>query len=120
MAPQPLCESDFRFMQVIWANEPLSSSQLVALCADQLGWKKSTTYTMLRKLCAKGFLQNQDSTVRALVPRDQVQATESKQFVDQRFAGSLPQFLVSFLGGQKINADEAETIKRLIDEYRED
>jgi BlaI family transcriptional regulator, penicillinase repressor len=115
-----LCESDYRFMLLVWANEPVASGQLVAVCADKLGWKKSTTYTVLRKMIEKGFLRNEDSIVRAIIPKEQVQAFESGHFVEHAFAGSLPQFLVSFLGGKTISAKEASELKRLIDAHKEE
>jgi predicted transcriptional regulator len=119
MEHKRLCESDYRFMCVIWDNEPLSSTRLVQLCAEELGWKKSTTYTMLKKMCEKDFVLNENATVTALMPRDAVQAHESTQFVRQTFGGSLPAFLVAFLGGRTISDEEAEELKRLIDEHRE-
>lgn len=115
-----LCESDYRFMLVVWDHEPLPSGQLVTLCAERLGWKKPTTYTVLRKLCERGLLQNVDTIVSARVPREQVQAVESEYFIDRTFGGSLPQFLASFFGNRKISKAEAEELKRLIDEHRED
>lgn len=114
-----LCESDYRFMSVIWEHEPLTSTKLVELCGEKLGWKKSTTYTMLKKLCEKGLARNEDTVVTALVSREQVQAYESERFVEQTFAGSLPGFLVSFLEGRKISQEEAEQLKRLIDQHKE-
>lgn len=114
-----LCESDMRFMNIIWENEPLPSGKLAALCLEELGWKKSTAYTMLKRLCEKGFLRNDGGTVSALVPRDQVQAFESERVVERAFAGSLPGFLASFLGGKTISDEEAAELKRLIDEHRE-
>ena len=88
-----LCESDFRFMTVIWDHEPLASRQLVELCAEKLGWKKSTTYTALKKLCEKGFADNEATIVRSRIPRERVQAYESERFVERAFDGSLPGFL---------------------------
>ncbi|MGN1414315.1 MAG: BlaI/MecI/CopY family transcriptional regulator [Anaerovoracaceae bacterium] len=114
-----LCESDYRFMTVIWDNEPVASGQLVKLCRQQLGWKKATTYTTLKKLSEKGFAQNVDTIVTSLVPREAVQAYASEHFVEHTFRGSLPQFLVSFLGGKTISEEEAEELKRLIDQHRE-
>ena len=115
-----LCESDYRFMLLVWENEPVASGKLVTVCADKLGWKKSTTFTVLRKMIEKGFLQNVDSIVRAIIPKEQVQAFESERFVEHAFAGSLPQFLVSFLGGKTLSAREARELKRLIDDHREE
>lgn len=114
-----LCESDYRFMTVIWENEPLASGRLVELCAQKLGWKKSTTYTTLKKLCEKGFAQNENTVVSALIPRGQVRAYESERFVERTFDGSLPSFLASFLGGKTISEQEAAELKRLIDEHKE-
>ena len=114
-----LCESDYRFMKVIWEHQPRPSSKLVTLCAQKLGWKKSTTYTTLKKLCDKGFAQNQDTVVSALIPMDQVQAYASEQFVAHTFEGSLPGFLASFLGNRTISAQEAAELKRLIDQHKE-
>lgn len=114
-----LCESDFRFMCVIWDHEPLASRDLVTLCQERLGWKKSTTYTTLKKLCDKGFASNEDTVVRSCVPRERVQAFESERFVERAFDGSLPGFLAAFLGGKKISDREAAELKRLIDEHRE-
>ncbi len=114
-----LCESDYRFMLVVWENEPVTSGRLVALCAEKLGWKKSTTYTVLRKMCEKGLLKNQDTVVSSLVPKEQVQAFESEFFVERAFEGSLPQFLTSFLGGKTISQKEADELKKLIDAHRE-
>ncbi len=113
-----LCESDFRFMSVIWDNEPLHSGELVKLCGEKFDWKKSTTYTMLKKMCEKGFARNDGSLVTSLVERDRVQAYASEHFVEQTFAGSLPNFLVSFLGGKKISEKEAEELKKLIDSHK--
>lgn len=114
-----LCESDYRFMAVIWNHEPVASGALVELCSEGLGWKKSTTYTVLKKMCEKGFAQNEGAVVTALIPREQVQAFESKHFVERAFDGSLPGFLAAFLGGKTISKQEAEQLKRLIDEHEE-
>ena len=110
-----LCESDYRFMSVIWDNEPVHSGRLV----DQLGWKKPTTYTTLRKLCEKGFAQNENTIVTSLIPREQVQAYASEHFVDHTFRGSLPGFLAAFLGGKTISEEEAAELKQLIDAHKE-
>ncbi len=119
MENKRLCESDYRFLSVIWDSAPVHSTRLVELCLSRLGWKKSTTYTMLRKLCEKGLVRNEDSLVTPLVSRDEVQAAESEIFVEQTFSGSLPGFLVAFLGGKTISDEEAEELKRLIDMHKE-
>lgn len=112
-----LCDSDYRFMQVVWEHAPVNSGELVKLCNDILGWKKSTTYTAIKKLSEKGYIQNHNAVVSVLVPKEHVQAKESENFVERTFGGSLPQFLTAFLGGKKISAEEAEKIKGLIDEH---
>ena len=114
-----LCESDYRFMNVIWENEPLPSRELVDLCAQQLGWKKSTTYTTLKKLCEKGFARNEDTVVSAVIPREKVRAFESERFLERTFDGSLPGFLAAFLGGKTISEEEAAQLKQLIDQHKE-
>ena len=111
-----LCDSDYRFMSVVWESEPVGSGQLVRLCQDRLGWKKSTTYTVLKKLCDRGFLKNEGSVVSALVPREQVEVFESGYVVDRSFGGSLPAFVAAFLKGNKLSREEAEELRRMIDE----
>ena len=115
-----LGEIEAKFADLIWENEPLPSGELVKLAEAALGWKKSTTYTMLKRLGEKGLLQNENAVVTSLVSRAEVQAAESECVVQQTFDGSLPGFLVAFLGNKTISSEEAEAIKRLIDEHRED
>lgn len=114
-----LCESDFRFMCVVWDNEPISSHDLVIKCNDELGWKKSTTYTVLKKLCEKGFAKNESSVISSLVAKKDVQQYASNKFVESSFNGSLPRFLTAFFDGKKITEKEAQELKKLIDEFRE-
>ena len=111
-----LHQAEYRFMEVIWANEPVNSTALVKLCEEQLGWKKSTTYTVLRKLCQRGILRNEDAIVAAVAKREQVQQFESQQVVERSFGGSLPAFVNAFLSEKKLSRDEAEQLKRMIEE----
>ncbi len=113
-----LCESDLRFMTVIWENEPLASGDLVKLCAEKFDWKKSTTYTMLKKMVEKGFAQNLNSAVTSLVPREKAEKFASEHFVKHTFKGSLPGFLAAFFDGRSISEKEAEELKSLIDGYK--
>ncbi|WML32782.1 BlaI/MecI/CopY family transcriptional regulator [Clostridium sp. OS1-26] len=115
-----LCESEYRFASIVWENEPLGSGELVKLCNEKLGWKKSTTYTVLKKLCQRGILRNQDSIVTAIVKREQVQKFESEKFLEKTFGGSLPQFITSFMSGKKLSKTDAEGLKKLIDSYKEE
>ena len=110
-----LCESDHRFMMLLWEHGTIGSGQLVELAASRLGWKKSTTYTVLKKLCEKGFAQNENTIVTALVPREQVQAYASAHFIDHTFGGSLPAFLAAFSTRKKLTDQEIDEMKNLIE-----
>jgi predicted transcriptional regulator len=114
-----LCDSDYRFMLIVWANAPVGSGKLVELCQEGLGWKKSTTYTTIKKLSEKGFIHNENAVVSVLIPKDKVQAVEMDYFLERTFEGSLPQFLTAFFGNKKISDQEAEELKRLIDAHKE-
>lgn len=114
-----LSDSEYRFMQVVWSAAPVGSGRLVELCLEQLGWKKSTTYTVLKKMCEKGLLNNENSTVTVLAPREDVTAEAAGSFVDRAFGGSLPGFLTAFMGSRKLTQEEAEELKRLIDAHKE-
>ena len=105
------------FAELVWQREPLSSGELVKPCEKELGWKKSTTYTVLKKLCEKGLFENKDSTVRALMSREDYQSAQSRQFVEESFNGSLPAFLSAFSGGRKLSKEEAQEIRDLIDAW---
>jgi len=111
-----LHDAEYKFTSIIWDNEPINSTELVRLCADKLGWKKSTTYTVLKKLCDRGILQNQNAIVISLIKRVDVQKYESNAVVEKSFDGSLPKFLTAFLGERKISEKEAEELKRIIEE----
>ena len=115
-----LCESEFRMMDIIWDNSPLESRQLVKLCEEKLSWKKSTTYTIIRKLCEKELVQNDNSVVTFLIPREQVQEYESEHLVQKSFGGSLPAFVSAFLGNGRISKEEAEELIELIGSHIED
>lgn len=115
-----LCDSEYRFMRIVWDSAPVNSGELVKLCEEKLGWKKSTTYTVIRKMQEKGYIDNQNATVSVLIPKEQVQAEESAYFVERTFGGSLPGFVAAFLGGRKISEEEARLLKQMIDAHRED
>ena len=112
-----LCDSDYRFMCVVWEHAPLGSGELVKLCNDILGWKKSTTYTTIKKLSEKGYIKNEHAVVSVLIEKERVQIEESNYFIERNFGGSLPGFLTAFLGGKRISREEAERIKEIIDKY---
>jgi len=112
-----LAEGDYRFASIVWENEPLGSGELVKLCREHFNWKKSTTYTMLKRMCDKGILQNADSVVTARVKREQVQKAESEQFMERTFQGSLPRFITAFMSDKTLTGQEAEEIKQIISRY---
>lgn len=113
-----LSNADYRLLSIVWEAEPIASPELCRLAEARLGWKRTTTYTVLKRLCDKQLLQNESTIVTSLIGRQQVQKAESREMLDRSFNGSLPQFIAAFLGDEKITDDEAEQIKRMIDEYR--
>ena len=115
MEQYKLFDAEYKFISLIWENEPVNSTELVGLCLDKLGWKKSTTYTVLRKLCERGILKNEAAVVTSLVKREDVQKYESETLLEKAFAGSLPQFLTAFLGEKRLSSKEAEELKRIIE-----
>lgn len=104
-----------QFAELIWAREPISSGELVKLCEKELNWKKSTTYTVLKKLCERGIFQNKEGVVTSLLTRDEFNAVQSEQFVEDTFEGSLPAFLAAFTSRKTLSKEEVEEIRRLID-----
>lgn len=112
-------ESELRFCEILWEHQPVRSSELAHLCAEKLGWKKSTTYTVIKRLTERGVVQTEDAVVTALVSRDQVQRAESRAFVERNFSGSLPGFLNAFVGGRGLSAEEADELRRMIADLEE-
>ena len=106
---------EMQFAELIWAREPIASGELVKLCEKELNWKKSTTYTVLKKLCERGIFQNKDGVVTSLVTRDEFNAVQSEKFVEDTFEGSLPAFLAAFTSRKQLSEEEIEEIRRLID-----
>ena len=117
MTDYHLGEMEMRFAELIWENEPLGSGELVKLCVEALGWKKSTTYTVLKKLCEKGFFKNEGGTVSSLISEKEMRSRDSREFVENSFGGSLPAFLAAFASGRKLSKEEVADIRRLIDDY---
>ena len=119
MEYQKLCDSDYRFMLVVWEYAPVNSGELVKICQQRLGWKKSTTYTAIKKMSEKGYIKNESAIVSVLIPKEKAQHEETEYFVERTFGGSLPQFLTAFFGDKKISRQEADKIKQMIDSYKE-
>ena len=113
-------ESEYRFCLILWEHEPLKSSELVQLCAEQLGWKPTTTYTVIKRLAERGVLKNERTVVSSLVSKDQVQAAELNEMVEKTFEGSLPAFVAAFTKHQKLSDGDIDALQQMIDRYREE
>ena len=118
MSEYKLGAVESRFADIIWQNAPLSSSLLAKLAEQELSWKKSTTYTVLKRLCDRGLFRNERGTVVVLIPREEFYALQSEAFVEETFAGSLPAFLAAFGSRKKLSAREVDELKRVIDSMR--
>lgn len=119
MKEYKLAKLEARFADLIWQKEPISSPELVKLCEQEFDWKKSTTYTVLKKLCDRGIVQNENATVTALITREEFYGHKSREFVEDSFGGSIPKFLTAFMGGKKLTEKQAAEIKELIDNFTE-
>lgn len=111
-------ESEYRFCLILWEHEPIKSGKLVELCKERLGWKPTTTYTVIKKLSERGVLKNENTVVTSLVSKDQVQAAELNEMVDKTFEGSLPAFIAAFTKHRKISDAEIDAVQEMIDHYR--
>ena len=111
-------ESEYRFCLILWEHEPVKSKELVRLCQEQLDWKPTTTYTIIKRLSERGILQNENTIVTALVSKDQVQAAEIDELVDKKFEGSLPAFVAAFTRHQKLSEDDLDEVQKMIDRIR--
>ena len=111
-------ESEYRFCLILWEHEPIKSSELVALCKEQLGWKPTTTYTVIKRLSERGVLKNENTIVTSLISKDEVQASEISEMVEKTFEGSLPAFIAAFTKHQKISEKEIDEVQRMIDRFR--
>lgn len=115
-----LGEMESRLADLIWENQPISTRSLTELCAEAFQWKRTTTYTMLKRLCDRGIFQNDSGTVVSLMSKTEYGAAQGEQFLEEAFAGSLPQFLAAFSRKKKLKPKEIEAIQRLIDQHREE
>lgn len=118
MAVYKLGAVEARFAELIWANETLSSNRLAKLAEQELSWKKSTTYTILKRLCERGLFRNEGGEVSSLVSREEFQAAQSEQFVDEAFGGSLPAFVAAFGRRKKLSDAELDELARLVERMR--
>ena len=111
-------ESEYRFCLILWENEPVNSTKLVALCKEQLGWSKATTYTVIRRLAERGVLINENATVRSLISKEKVQESELEQLVERTFEGSIPSFIAAFSRSKRLTDQEIAQLQELIDNYK--
>jgi predicted transcriptional regulator len=113
-----LADVESKFAEIIWDNEPISSAELVRRCEDELNWKKSTTYTVLKKLSDRGIFQNNNSVITSLIKKEEFYGMQSRVYVEETF-GTLPKFLTAFFNGGRLSPSEIEDIQKYIDEYKE-
>lgn len=120
MSTPKVFESEYRFCLILWENEPVKSSELVKLCKEQLGWKLTTTYTVIKRLSERGILKNENTVVTSLVTKDEVQAAEIDEMVEKTFEGSLPAFIAAFTKHHKLSEKEIDEVQGMIDRFREE
>ena len=113
--PLKLFDAEYKFMNIVWAHEPVNSTELTRICEKELGWKKPTTYSMIKKLSERGIMQNEKAIVTTLIAKDAVQKYEADAFIDKVFDGSMPSFITSFLQDKTLSEEEAQKIKEMID-----
>lgn len=112
-------EGEYRFLNILWENEPVSSPNLVKLCNEQLGWKKSTTYTVIKKLIDKGIVKNENTIVTALVTKEEVDRQDSEELLQRTSKGNIPAFFAAFLKDRKLSREDAERIRQIIDQMED-
>lgn len=115
-----ISEGEYRFLSILWEDEPIASPELVKHCNEQLGWKKSTTYTVIKKLIEKGIVKNENTIVTALVSKDEVDKWQGEELLQRTSNGNVPAFLAAFLKDRKLSAADIERIRRLIDQIGEE
>lgn len=113
-------DAEYRFMSILWEHSSIKSSDLVKLAQQELGWKKSTTYTVIRRLCQRGIIKSENTWVTVLVTREQVMRTETEEHIDKVYAGSLKLFFTAFLQKEKLSADEIAELKKIVEEYHKE
>lgn len=109
-----------QFADIIWSNEPIPSGKLVKLCEEKLDWKKSTTYTMLKRLCERGLFKNENGEISSLMTKEEFGAAQSERIIEESFGGSLPAFIAAFTSRKKLSDKDFDEIQKLIDSYRKE
>ena len=112
-------ESEYRFCLILWEHEPIKSTELAKLCEAELGWKKATTYTVIKRLSERNVIKSENAVITSLVSKEEVQTAEIDDMVDRTFSGSIPDFLAAFSKSRKLSKKEINDIQRLIDEYKD-
>lgn len=120
METPKIFESEYRFCLILWEHEPIKSKELVRLCQEQLGWKATTTYTVIKRLSERGVVKNENTVVTSLVSKDQVQQAEIDELVEKTFEGSLPAFVAAFTRHRKLSDRELDAMQAMIDAYRKE
>lgn len=115
MSTPKIFESEYRFCLILWEKEPITSSDLAKICKEKLEWSRTTTYTVIRRLCERGVLKNENSVITSLVSKDQVQEDQMEELMEKTFQGSLPAFIAAFARSQKLSENEIKELERLID-----
>lgn len=113
-------ESEYRFCLILWEKEPIRTTELAKLCGERLGWKKTTTYTVIKRLAERGVIQNDSSVITALVTKEQAQAAEMEEVVEKTFEGSIPAFLAAFTKQKKLSEKDINEIQNMLDSYRKE
>lgn len=113
-------ESEYRFCLILWENEPINSTRLAALCKEQLGWSKATTYTVIRRLAERGVVRNENAVVTALISKEEAQKSRLNEMVEETFEGSMPAFIAAFSKSKRLTRSEVEQLQALIDSYTEE
>lgn len=120
MATPKVFESEYRFCLILWQHEPINSTALARLCHEHLGWSRTTTYTVIKRLSDRGVVKNENATVTSLVSKEEVQAAEMDELMEKTFEGSVPAFLAAFTRRQKLSANDVEALRRYIENYEEE
>lgn len=119
MGTPKIFESEYRFCLILWEKEPVKSGDLVKLCRERLGWKPTTTYTVIKRLSQRGILKNENSVVTSLVTKEEAQESEIEEMVEKRFGGSVPAFIAAFTKHRALSKKEIEEVQQMIDQYKE-
>lgn len=112
-------ESEYKFCEILWEQEPISSRELVKLCNERLEWKKSTTYTVIKRLSERGVLKSENAIVTSLVSKEEIQIAASEEFLNKTFSGSIPQFIAAFTKRRNLSSKEIDEIQQIIDTFKE-